>query len=185
MSAEIQLLCSLCVHRVSAVNRRFLLDCGSAGLGPSVVMPNCSGSAVKKHHRPKVLRQASELPIPFRGAGSDGRSVDRVGPCVTGVTGDVGGCDSVTGGTGRCSGRSVLRVARGGVSGQCGGARRTTPYLSTRPGTCSLDRLARSVVFRVLLLEAREHVLGALSGPDRQRFVVLLVEPLGVLNLHR
>ena len=40
--------------------------------------------------------------------------------------------------------------------------------LTTHPGTPCFEGLPRSVVFRVVLLEVWEHVLGALSGPEHQ-----------------
>jgi hypothetical protein len=100
----------------------------------------------------KALRKASALPITFRGGssfgvggdrGSDG-GFDRVGGGVTGVTGHVGGCGGVTRGTGGGAGRTFIGVA-GGFNG-----------------------FAWPVVFRVILLEAWEHVLGAVGGPKRQ-----------------
>jgi hypothetical protein len=85
---------------------------------------------------------------------------------VTGVTGNVGGCGGVTGGTGGGTGRRLIGVAGGGVSGKCGGARLAQRYLTTYPGTPCFDSFPRSVVFRVLLLEVREYMLGAVSGPE-------------------
>jgi hypothetical protein len=105
----------------------------------------------------KALRKASALPITFRGGssfgvggdrGSDG-GFDRVGGGVTGVTGHVGSCGGVTGGTG-------------------GGARFAACYLTTHPSTRCFNGFAWPVVFRVILLEAWEHVLGAVGGPKRQ-----------------
>ncbi len=49
--------------------------------------------------------------------------------------------------------------------------------LATRPGTPRFDGVPRPVVFGVPLLEAREHALGAVGGPEHQRPVVPLVEP--------
>jgi len=113
-----------------------------------------------------VLRKASVLPITFRGGvGSGG---DSVGGGVTGVADDMGGGGGVAGGTGGSSGRSVIGVAGGGVSGKCGGARLAHRYLATHPGTPCSEGFARSVVFRVLLLEVWEHVLGAVGSPEHQ-----------------
>jgi hypothetical protein len=74
-----------------------------------------------RRYWPKVFRKASELPITFRGGGSDG---------VRGNGGDgggggysVGGVTGVTGGTGGGSGRSVIGLAGGAVGGKCGSAR--------------------------------------------------------------
>jgi len=123
-----------------------------------------------------VLRKVSALPITFLGGGSGGvggdggvgGGGDSVGGSVTGVTGNVGGCGGVTGGTGGGTGRSLIGVAGGGVSGKCGGARLAQRYLTTHPGTRRFDSFPRAVVFRVLLLEVWEHMLGAVSGPEHQ-----------------
>ena len=105
-----------------------------------------------------------------RGRGGGG---DRVGGGVTGVTGDVGGCGRVTGGTGRCSGRCVIGFSGGGMRGKGCGARLPYPDLTARPGPRGLERLPGTVVFRMLPLEVREHALGAVGGPERQKRVIL------------
>jgi hypothetical protein len=120
--------------------------------------------------------KASALPITFRGGSSSGVGGDRgggggldsVGGGVTGVTGHVSGCGGVTGSPGGSSCRSVIGVAGGGVGGKCGGARLAHRYLATRPGPPCFDGFARPVVFRVVLLEVWEHVLGAVGGPEHQ-----------------
>jgi hypothetical protein len=129
-----------------------------------------------KRYWAKVLRKASALPITFRGRSSSGVSGDRggggggdsVGGGVTGVTGHVGGCGGVTGGTGGGAGRTFIGGAGGGVGGNCGGARLAARYLATRPGAPCFEGFARSVVFRVVLLEVWEHVRCAVGGPERQ-----------------
>ena len=132
-----------------------------------------------KRYRPKVLRKASVLPIKFLGGGGG-----RVG----GDRGFGGGLDSVIGGVRGVAG-DAGGVAVGGMGGKRGGARLAHRDLATRPGTPCLDGIPGSVVFRALLLEAREHVLGAVGGPERQRPVVSLVEPhltsLFYLSHHR
>jgi hypothetical protein len=100
-----------------------------------------------------VLRKASVLPITFLGGGSG-----RVGGDLCGVG---GGGYSVVG---------SVRGVSGDVGGKCGGARLTHRYLITHPGTPCLESIARPAVFRVLLLEVREYMLGeymlgAVSGP--------------------
>jgi hypothetical protein len=82
----------------------------------------------------------------------------------------------LTGGTGGGSRSAFIRVASGGVCGDRGGARLTYAYLAARPCSRCLDGFARSVIARVLRLEVREHVLGAVGGPERQRPVVPRVE---------
>ena len=102
-----------------------------------------------------------------RGRGLGGGS-DRVGGGVPGVTGHVGSSGGVTGGAGNGSGSCVNRFSGGGMGGHGGGARLAACDLATNPGPRCFDRLARPVVFRVLLLEEGQHVLGAVGGPERQ-----------------
>ena len=124
------------------------------------------------------------LPIAFRsggsgGAGGDGGiggGVDSVGCGVAGVTGHVGGRGGVTGGAGRGTCRTAVGVAGGSVCRNRSGSRPAARYLTTHPGTPCFDSLPRSVVTRVLLLEEREHVLGAVGRPEHQRPLVLLIE---------
>lgn len=84
------------------------------------------------------------------------------------MTGDVRGSGGMTGGACGSSCRRVIGIASSGVGGKCGGARRTAPYLSARPGARRFDGFARTVVFRALLLEARKYVLGTIGGPEHQ-----------------
>ncbi len=93
------------------------------------------------------------------------------------MTGDVGGRGGVTGGAGRGTGRGSIGVSGGGVGGKRRGTRFARGELATHPGTPRFDGIPRPVVLRVLLLEAREDVLGTLSSPEHQRPVVPLVEP--------
>jgi hypothetical protein len=63
---------------------------------------------------------------------------------------------------------SVLPIAfldggSGRVGGDCGGTRLAHRNLTAHPGTPRFDSIPRSVVFRVLLLEVRDYVLGAVS----------------------
>jgi hypothetical protein len=115
-----------------------------------------------------------ELPIAFPGGGSGSGGFDSVGGGATGMTGDVRGGGGMTGSTGGCSGRGIIGEAGGGLGGQGGGARRPAPYLPARPGACGFQGLARPLILRVLVLEAREHVLGAIGGPERQGSLVAL-----------
>ena len=133
------------------------------------------------------------LPFTFRGGGSAGVGWncgcgcggDSVGGGVPGMTGHVGGAGGVTRGTGDGAGRNVIGVAGRSVGGNRCGARLAALYLTPRPSARCFDGLARPVVFRVLLLEVPKHVLGAVGSPERQRPLVLFIEPLGVFNLHR
>jgi len=139
-----------------------------------------------------MFRKVPVLPIVFRGGGSGGvdghggvgDGLYSVGGGVAGVSGHVGGCDGLTSGTGGSSGGSFIGVAGSGVDGDCGDACRTHPYLAARPCSRRLDSFPRAVVLRVLLLEVRQHTLGAVSGPERQGPVIPIVERLGVLSLH-
>jgi hypothetical protein len=49
-----------------------------------------------------------------------------------------------------------------------GGARLARRNFAAHPGTPRFDGVPRLVVFRVLLLEVGEHVLGAVGGPEHQ-----------------
>jgi hypothetical protein len=140
-----------------------------------------------------VFRKASALPIAFRGSSSFGRGgqrgggdgFDRISGCVTGVTDHVGGGGGVTGSTGGGAGRTFIGVAGSSVGGKCSRASLAARYLATRPGAPGFDGLARAVVFRVVLLEAGEHLLGTVGGLERQQPLVLLILPLGVFNFHQ
>ena len=122
------------------------------------------------------------LPITFLGGGSGGvggmrGGLDSVGGGVTGVTGHMGGAGGVTRGSGGGAGRTFIGSAGRGVGGNCGGARLAARDLTTRPGAPCFDGVPGSAVIRVLLLEAREYMLGAVSGPERQGPLVRLVGP--------
>jgi hypothetical protein len=92
---------------------------------------------------------------------------------VSGVGGNVSGGGGVTGGTGGvASGGMGSGGAGGGVGSEGGGAYLTQRYLTTRPGARRFERFPGSVVFGVLLLEIREHALGAVGGRKHQRPVV-------------
>ena len=94
------------------------------------------------------------------------------------MTGDVGGRGGVTGGTGRGTCGRIFGGAGSGVGGKRRHARLAHAHLATRPGTRRFDGFARSVVTRVLRLEARKNALGAVGGPEGERSVVLLVDRL-------
>jgi hypothetical protein len=73
---------------------------------------------------------------------------------------NVGGCGGVS-----CA---LIGLSGRGVGGECGGTRLAHRDLATHPGTSCFDGMAGSVVFRVVLLEVRKYVLGALGGPEHQ-----------------
>jgi hypothetical protein len=81
--------------------------------------------------------------------------------------------------------RGQRRRLRNGRDRRRGWRRRAHRDLTTGPGAPCLDRFAGPVVTRVLLLEVRQHMLGAVGSPERQCPVVLFGKPPGVLNLHR
>ena len=125
----------------------------------------------RKRECAEVLGKAAVLPFTLRVccAGIGCRcGLERIRGGVSGVTGHVCGSCGVTGGTCGSAGCGVIGVSCGSVRGDCGCARLAARNLATRPCACSLDGLARPVVFRVLLLKEREHVLGAVGGPERQ-----------------
>ena len=101
-----------------------------------------------------------------------GYGFDSVVGGVRSVTRNVGGCGSMSGCTGSSPGRGSIGVTGGGVDRNCSGAGLAHLYLSTRPSPPCLDGFPWSVVFRVLLLEVRKHVLGTVGGLERQRIVV-------------
>jgi hypothetical protein len=96
------------------------------------------------------------------------------------MPGYVSGGGSVTGGAGSgAGGRSLGSGAGGGVGRERGSPNPSERQLTPRPGARRLDGLPGSVVFRILLLEMRKDVLGAVGGPERQCPVV------GVVETHR
>ena len=131
-----------------------------------------------------MLRKATELPRAFLGNGcASGVARSLGGACrihggCAGVAGHVGGRGGVTGSAGGGAGGTFLGGAGGGVGGDGGGAGLAARDLTSRPGARGLDGCPGPVVARVLLLEEPEYVLGTVSGPQRKRPVVPLVEPL-------
>jgi hypothetical protein len=69
----------------------------------------------------------------------------------------------MTGGTGGGASCSLIGIASSGMGGKCCSASFTQRYFTTHPGTPYFDSFSRSVVFRVLLLEIGEYMLGAVS----------------------
>ena len=133
-----------------------------------------------ERHWPEVPREALALPVAFLG-GSGGVhrvgglcSPDGVGGGVRSVGGDVGCRGGVSRGASGGLGLGSIGLAGGGVGGERGGACLAHLHPSARPGTPRLDGPPRPGVSRALLLEVREHVLGAVGGPERQRSVVFL-----------
>jgi hypothetical protein len=130
----------------------------------------CSGASaisvvalVGERCRLEVLRKAPALPVTFLNGLSSGP--DGVGGGVGSVGGGVGGRGGMSGGAGGSSGLCSVGLAGGGVDGERGGARLAHLYHSTCSGTRRLDGPPGPVVFRELLLEAREDALGAVRGP--------------------
>jgi hypothetical protein len=136
-----------------------------------------------KRRRAKARRKASALPTAFFGGSNSGGGggFDGVGGGVTGVAGHVGGSGGMTRGT-RCgAGRPFIRVAGGGVGGNCGCARLAAFNFALRPGASCFNGFARPIISRVFLLEERKHMPGAAGGPERKRPLILLVEMPGRL----
>jgi hypothetical protein len=73
----------------------------------------------------------------------------------------------VTSREGGGAGRSSIGVA-GGVGGKCGGAQLAHHDLTMHPGTPCFGRFPRSVVFRIILIDVWEYVLGAVGGSEYQ-----------------
>ena len=96
---------------------------------------------------------------------------------MTGVTGDMRGGRSVTGGACGSPGRRVPGVAGGGVGGKCSLARLACRARATRPGARGFDGLARPVVSGAVLLEEMEHALRIVGSLECQRPVILFVQP--------
>lgn len=96
---------------------------------------------------------------------------------------DVGGAGGLSGSPCGGYGLGTMCLASGGVGVERFGAHLAYLHLSSRPGTARFDGSPGPGVFRALLLEAREHVLGAVGRPKRQCFVVLSVQSnLRLLN---
>ena len=89
----------------------------------------------------------------------------------------MGGSGGVSRGAGGGLSLGSIRLASGGMGVECGGARLAHGDLSAHPGTSRFDSPPRPGICRALLLEAREHVLGAVGSPECQPFVVLTVQP--------
>ena len=91
------------------------------------------------------------------------------------MSGHVGRCGGVPGGaSGRDRGGALGR-SRGGMRGEGERPGLDHSKLTGCPGATGLDRLARSVITWMLVLEVPQHMLRAVSGPQRQCPVVLLV----------
>jgi hypothetical protein len=94
-----------------------------------------------------------------------------------GMSGNVSGRCRVPTSASCCPCRRSIGVASGRVGSDRGSTRLASRDLNPYPGTPRFDDILRPVVFGVVLLEEREHVLGALSGPEHQIHVLVLVEP--------
>lgn len=96
------------------------------------------------------------------------------------------GCD-VTHGGGLAGGVGGVpwgsgQVSRGRIRVAARRARFPPRDLAPRPGTPELDRSSGSIVSRSFLLEEGQHVLGAVSGPQREEMVILV--PQGSAATH-
>jgi hypothetical protein len=123
------------------------------------------------------------LPLPFtflgpgprRVAGSDARSggPDGVRRSPQVMCGDVRHRDRLAGGQ-RGELRRIGHPPRGGVRLERRVVRIGHPQLPADPGPTDLDGVARPAVTGLLLLEQRQHVLGAHEGPVGEQPVVLV-----------
>jgi hypothetical protein len=95
-----------------------------------------------------------------------------VGGSVNSVTSNMGGCSGMTGSPGGVTSCIWIGIASSGVGGKCSGTCLANCYLATYPCTPCFDSFPRSVVFQVLLFEIWEYMLGTVSSPNNQCFVV-------------
>ncbi len=126
------------------------------------------------------------MSIAFRGGGF---GFGGVGNGRTGVAGDMGGRSGVTRGPSGGPGGRVVGVAGGGMGGGMGGnrgsARFTHPYLATRPSPPRFQGFARPVVFRIFILEERDHPFRGVDGPTDKRPMGRRIKQHGALFLRR
>ena len=120
-----------------------------------------------------MLRKATVRPITFPGVRVDRGGGERGGfgnygvVCsVRGVAGNVGGCGGMTGGARGGPGSRVIGVPSGSVGGECGDTHLAHRNFAAHPGAPCPYGSPRPLVLRVLLLEMREHMLGAVGGPE-------------------
>ena len=91
------------------------------------------------------------------------------------MSGHMGRRGSMPGGASGRDRGGTLSLPRGGMRGEGELPGLDHCKLTCCPGASGLNRLARSVITRMLVLEVRQHMLRAVSGPQRQCPVVLLV----------
>ncbi len=108
------------------------------------------------------------LSFPTRGFGGGGDGLERVGRGVRRMSGHVGCCGGVPGGSSGGNRGGILGLPRGSVRG--GGAPPGVGHgkLAGGPGATGVNRLAWSVITRMLVLEVMQHMLRAVSGPEHQ-----------------
>jgi len=125
------------------------------------------------------LHQPLQLPLAFCGGSGEAGSLRGVHDRAEGVTGGVGRSGGVARGARRSAGGIVGAFSRGGMSGHRRLARRADPYLAPRESASGLDGLTWTVVLGAVLLEQRQHALGAVGGPDGEGRLVLAVQEFG------
>ena len=122
---------------------------------------------------PLALRAAGFLALLFRRGGS--RRPDRVGRSTELMGGHMADRRGLTGGV-RGMPCCPTQVPGGGV-GMAGRRAGLSPCdLASRPGTPEVDGPTWTVVLRPCLLEVVQDVLGAVSRPDREKTMVVVLE---------
>jgi len=125
---------------------------------------------------PETLGEAPLLPLSFPpwwgvGAVGSGNGLPRVGRGGLRMGGHVGRRRCMPGGACRRD-RGTLGLPRGGVCGEGELSGLDHSKIACSPSTTGLNRLAWSLITRMYVLEVRQHMLRAVSGPQRQCLVV-------------
>ena len=122
---------------------------------------------------PLALQAAGRLALVFsrcrpRRPDRVGRSAELMGRHMANRRGLAGSVRGMPCRPTQVSGRGV------GMAGRRAGL--SPPDLTPRPGTREVDRPTRTLVPRPCLLEVMQHVLRAVSRPDRQKAVIIVLE---------
>ena len=103
------------------------------------------------------------------------RGLDRVGRCSEFVSCDVAHRRGLSGGV-RGMPWSSMQVSGSGVCMACRSAGHRPRDLTACPRTTEVDRPTRAVVPRPRVLEVVQDVLGAVSRPDRELTMIVVLE---------
>lgn len=128
------------------------------------------------HHLPKAFWKVTVLPLAFPCDTCGFGSLNCVIGGMRGVTGNMDGCDSLTGCARGGASRRVIGVTSGGVGGKSGRTNLTHShwYLTARPSPPHLNGLPGPVISRAFFLEIWKHVLCAAGSPAYQRPMIIL-----------